>query len=116
MAHARRAVDLTFRKHAPGQGQPRTPRLGWPFQPKTGEAQAVRRLRPAPRRARSSGEPENRAAFDEQVATGALVIREMSASRKRRKWEARVKARTETEAVSKAAALEHRRRFASAGA
>jgi hypothetical protein len=54
---------------------------------------------------------EKRAAFDEQVATGTLVIREMSTA-ERRKWEARVKARTETDAASKAAALEHRRRRA----
>ena len=54
---------------------------------------------------------ENRAAFDEQVVTGALVIREMSDA-ERRKWEARRKARPEAEAASKDAALEHRRRRA----
>jgi hypothetical protein len=54
---------------------------------------------------------DNLAAFDEQVATGALVVREMTAA-ERQKWEARRAARTETEAASKAAALEHKRRRA----
>ena len=54
---------------------------------------------------------ENRAAFDEQVATGALVIREMSAA-ERQKWEARRDARTGKDAEAQAAALAHRRRRA----
>jgi hypothetical protein len=54
---------------------------------------------------------ESRAAFDEQVATGALVIREMSPA-ERKKWAARRDSRTEADAASKAAALEQRRRRA----
>jgi hypothetical protein len=57
---------------------------------------------------------ESKAAFDEQVATGELVIRTMSAA-ELEWWEARRQARPAAEAAAKATALEHRRKRASRG-